>query len=161
MNNKGPNWIPQEKWKEIIKLVPLVGVNAIIVADNGRVLLVHRVNPPVQNEWWIPGGGMRYGESILQALQREIKEETGLDLEEAKLAHIVSAVWNERHTVEINFLVKVKNPNARVVLDDESDDWKWADPKDPKLHPHLRKMFGALSHEILFYRQSWKSVKRG
>jgi len=99
---------------------------------------------------------MRFGESILEALTREVKEETGLDVEEAKLAHIISNFWDltGRQTVEINFLVTVKRAEAPVQLDDESDDWKWADPNDPSLHPHLRRMLRAFSHQVLSYRES-------
>ena len=57
-----------------------VGVGAIVFKDD-RVLLVKRKNPPYPNEWAIPGGKVRYGETLKQAVAREIREETGIDID--------------------------------------------------------------------------------
>jgi 8-oxo-dGTP diphosphatase len=59
--------------------VPLVAVGAIVVRD-GRVLLVRRGQPPSEGLWAIPGGRVELGETLQEAAEREIKEETGLTI---------------------------------------------------------------------------------
>jgi 8-oxo-dGTP diphosphatase len=58
---------------------PLVAVGAIVVRD-GRVLLVRRGQPPSEGLWAIPGGRVELGETLQEAAEREIKEETGLTI---------------------------------------------------------------------------------
>lgn len=56
---------------------PQVAVGAIVIKD-GKVLLVKRGNPPGKGLWAIPGGRVRVGETLKEATEREIKEETGI-----------------------------------------------------------------------------------
>ena len=58
---------------------PQVGVGAVVFHD-GAVLLVQRRNPPCADEWAIPGGKVRLGETLQQAAEREILEETGIQI---------------------------------------------------------------------------------
>ena len=58
---------------------PVISVGAVVVQNNA-VLLVKRKNPPCQNEWAIPGGKVKLGETLQQAAEREILEETGLKI---------------------------------------------------------------------------------
>jgi len=58
---------------------PRVAVGAFVFKDN-RVLLVRRANPPSEDLWAIPGGKVRLGESLKDAAEREIKEETGISI---------------------------------------------------------------------------------
>ncbi len=58
---------------------PEVAVGALVLRDN-KVLLVKRNHPPAQGLWALPGGRVNLGETLQQAAQREIKEETGLDI---------------------------------------------------------------------------------
>lgn len=58
---------------------PVVGVGAVIVRD-GKALLIKRGHEPRKGEWSLPGGLVELGESLLDALLREVKEETGLDV---------------------------------------------------------------------------------
>lgn len=60
--------------------MPRVGVGAVVIED-GRVLLVRRGVPPSRGLWAIPGGGLNLGESLAQAAEREIQEETGIIIE--------------------------------------------------------------------------------
>jgi len=56
---------------------PQLGVGAVVF-HKGAVLLVQRGNPPCSHEWAIPGGKVRLGETLQQAAEREILEETGV-----------------------------------------------------------------------------------
>jgi ADP-ribose pyrophosphatase len=58
---------------------PQVGVGAVVV-HRGRVLLVQRGRPPGAGLWAIPGGRQRLGETLQQAAEREILEETGVTI---------------------------------------------------------------------------------
>jgi 8-oxo-dGTP diphosphatase len=59
----------------------VTSVVAVIVDDEGRVLLTRRSIPPFQNLWVMPGGKIDLGEPILEALKREVHEEVGLEVE--------------------------------------------------------------------------------
>ena len=58
---------------------PRVAVGAIVFKD-GHVLLVRRAKPPAQDLWAIPGGRVKIGETLQQATEREILEETGITI---------------------------------------------------------------------------------
>jgi ADP-ribose pyrophosphatase len=62
---------------------PKAAVGAIII-EKGRVLLVKRKFPPKQGEWAIPGGSVNLGETLQEAAEREIEEETGLTIKAKK-----------------------------------------------------------------------------
>lgn len=57
--------------------LPRVAVGAVVRLE-GSFLLVQRANPPARGQWSIPGGKIRLGESMQQAAEREVLEETGL-----------------------------------------------------------------------------------
>src|SRR5687768_6061344 len=59
---------------------PVVGVGAVVVRD-GKALIIKRAHEPRKGEWSLPGGLLELGESLQDAVRREIKEETALDIE--------------------------------------------------------------------------------
>ncbi len=63
-------------------------VAAVIVNENGEVLLLDHVLRPALATWGIPGGFMETGEQPEQTVRREIREETGLELENVKLFEV-------------------------------------------------------------------------
>jgi 8-oxo-dGTP diphosphatase len=64
-----------------------VGVGGVVI-DKGRVLLARRGSPPLENQWSIPGGALELGETLAQAVVRELKEETGLDVNVLELIEV-------------------------------------------------------------------------
>jgi 8-oxo-dGTP diphosphatase len=64
-----------------------IGVFALIFNDEGRILLGHRRDV----DWWnLPGGGMEAGETVDEALCREVREETGMEVEVGQLVGVYS-----------------------------------------------------------------------
>lgn len=74
---------------EIIR--PRIGVGAIIWRGSD-VLLVKRAKPPLAEEWSIPGGSQEFGETAIEALYREVREEVGLTIAVLGLVDVVDAI---------------------------------------------------------------------
>ena len=84
---------------------PIVGVGAIIVHE-GKILLEKRKSAPGKGKWSVPGGLVELGESIEQAVIREVKEETGLEVEEPRLIDVADDVsLDEKGTVKYHFVI--------------------------------------------------------
>ncbi|MGD0406874.1 MAG: NUDIX hydrolase [Candidatus Bathyarchaeia archaeon] len=101
---------------------PIVGIGAVIVHE-GKILLEKRGNEPSKGKWSIPGGLVELGESPEQAVIREVKEETCLDVENPSLIDVVSNVdLDEKgkvkyHYVIIDYLVHVKSGKLNAASD--------------------------------------------
>ena len=84
---------------------PFVTVDAIIKIDDG-IVLIERSNPPFG--WALPGGFVDYGESLEDAVQREAREETNLDLKDLQQLHTYSEVGRDPrfHTISTVFVAR-------------------------------------------------------
>ena len=74
---------------------PLIGVGVVIWRDD-KVLLVKRGRPPRQDEWGLPGGVQKLGETIMEAAAREAREETGLDIAPLGIVTALDAVIKDK-----------------------------------------------------------------
>ncbi|WP_339773983.1 NUDIX hydrolase [uncultured Thalassospira sp.] len=70
---------------------PLIGVGAVVWHD-GKVLLVRRGKPPKEGEWSLPGGAQELGETVNEALIREVFEETSVQIENIRFLEIVDLI---------------------------------------------------------------------
>jgi 8-oxo-dGTP pyrophosphatase MutT (NUDIX family) len=118
--------------------------SAIVTDDQGRILLVKRRDNTL---WALPGGGHDIGETIEQTAIREVKEETGLDVQVTGLsgiytdpAHVVAFTDGEvRQQFSLCFTTTVLG--GQLAIDHESTDIAWIAPADIgalDMHPSMR-----------------------
>lgn len=90
-------------------LTPLLTIDALILYK-GRVVLIRRGNPPFEGEYALPGGFVEIGERVEEAVVREAREETGLDIEIIKLVGVYSDPGRDPrgHTVSLCYLARGK-----------------------------------------------------
>lgn len=117
---------------------PRVGVGAITIKD-GKVLLVKRGIPPSKGLWAIPGGSVELGETLQEAAEREILEETGLIIRAGK--PIYSFDFIERDNAgRIRFHFVIVDVIADYVsgapkADDDALEARWISPEELKKLP--------------------------
>jgi len=107
---------------------PQLAVSAAIFRD-GKVLLTRRARSPAKGFYSLPGGRVEFGESLHQALKREVDEETGLDIAIAGLAgwrEVLPAAPGAGHYLIMSFAARwvAREPS----LNDELDDYSWISP---------------------------------
>lgn len=88
---------------------------------SGDSILLVQLKSPASNSyiWTPPGGGLQFGETLKEAVQREFKEETKLDVEVEKLVHINEFIKERIHALEFYFMVKAKSKNIELGVDPE------------------------------------------
>ena len=112
---------------------PVLAVGAIVFDDAGRVLLVRRGRPPAEGRWSVPGGAVEVGEELRQACAREVREETGLEVEVGRLCEVVERVTRDPqgrvryHYVILDYAARVRAGAARAA--DDCAEIRWA-PRD-------------------------------
>jgi phosphoglycolate phosphatase len=108
-------------------LRPVVTVGALIFDATGRVLMIR--TRKWSNLWGIPGGKVKGGESCPAALRREIREETGLDLERVEFALVQDCIhstefYRDAHFVLLNYTGHCTG-QADVRLNEEAEEFRW------------------------------------
>jgi 8-oxo-dGTP diphosphatase len=87
----------------------MLTVDAIITDFNGKIIFIRRKNPPYKGSWAFPGGFVEYGETVEEAVLREVKEETGVIIEINKLLGVYSDPQRDPrgHTVSVCFCANI------------------------------------------------------
>ena len=107
---------------------PQLAVSAAIFRD-GKVLLVRRARSPGKGFYSLPGGRVEFGESLHQALVREVDEETQLEIDIIGLAgwrEVLPSAGAGGHYLIMSFAARWRANEP--VLNDEHDDFKWLPP---------------------------------
>ena len=73
---------------------PIVGVGAVIVQD-GKVLVVKRKYEPLAGQWSLPGGTLELGETLQEGVAREMREETGLEVEVGPVVEVFDRIMTD------------------------------------------------------------------
>lgn len=95
----------RNKWPRRYPQRPLVGVGAVIFRDE-RVLLIRRGASPGYGQWTLPGGLVEVGESLHEAVRREMSEEVGLDVRVVELSTALDRVlYDEEGRIEYHYVL--------------------------------------------------------
>ena len=101
--------------------LPIVGVGGVVIKGD-EVLLVRRGKPPMKGRWTIPGGMVELGESLPQAVQREINEETRLEVRAVDVIAVLDRIFKKSgrvrfHYVIVDYACRVKSGKLRAASD--------------------------------------------
>ena len=97
-----------------------LAVGAVVLQDD-HVLLVRRANPPEAGRWSFPGGRVEPGERMADAAAREVREETGLDVESSRPLDWVERIGPDHHFVIVDFAATVSERQTPTPGDDAAD----------------------------------------
>ena len=100
---------------------PVVGVGGVVVRD-GRALIIRRGKEPLFGRWTVPGGTVELGETLEEALVREMEEETGLHVEPVEILTVFDRIQREDgrvvyHYVIVDYLCRWRSGEARAASD--------------------------------------------
>ena len=101
---------------------PILAVGAIAVRDD-HLLMVRRANEPGRGQWSLPGGHVEHGEYLAAALEREVKEETAIDVRAGGLVGIFE-VLGDPHYVVLDFYAEPRGATEPLASADV-DDARW------------------------------------
>lgn len=112
---------------------PYLAASAAIVRD-GRVLIVRRARKPAHGVYTLPGGVVEAGETLIDAVKREVREETSLEIEPVALAGFREMIMRDgdnevsRHFVILSFAARWVSGEPQ--LNEELDDARWLRPDE-------------------------------
>ncbi len=99
---------------------PVLAVGAVVV-DHDRLLMVRRAHAPHAGTWSVPGGRVEHGESLLEAVTRELREETGLEGVCGPLLGWAEGISAEGHYVVLDFEVTLVGDDQPTAGDDAAE----------------------------------------
>ena len=120
--------------------IPRIGVGGLIINQN-KVLLVKRAAPPAKGLWALPGGKLQWGETLEQAVEREVLEETGLTVKAKEIIYTFNHITHNKngeiqfHYVIIDLLAHPCHPHTTPIPGDDAADARWLTLADLKTLP--------------------------
>ena len=102
---------------------PFVGVGAVIVDEAARVLLVQRRFEPLAGQWSLPGGAVDVGETLAECVAREMREETGLEVEIGPVIEVFDRIMHDAggrvqyHYVLVDYVCRPVGGTLRAASD--------------------------------------------
>jgi nucleoside triphosphatase len=134
---------------------PQPTAGALIFNPKGEVLLVQ--SHKWRGKWVMPGGRIQAGEKIVDALKREIIEETGLKIYDIKFVNFLEFIydkhfWRKKHFIFLDFACKTKD--SKVKLNDEAEKFCWVKPEKASkmpVEPYTKRAIRTYLRQSIFH----------
>lgn len=110
----------------------MVGVG-VVVWNGDRVLLIKRGKPPRLGQWSLPGGAQKLGETLADAAKREVREETGIEIELGEIVATIDSIDRDdagrvrHHYTLVDFVAEGLETTLRA--GDDAADARWFERK--------------------------------
>lgn len=137
---------------------PVVGVGAAIIYE-GRALLIQRGKPPNQGLWSLPGGRVEWGETLREAVAREVREETGLEVELGPIVEVIDALGEGDPTPAFHFIIidfLARPVGGVLAAGDDAGDARWTTPDEWSALPTTRGLIPVLEKAFDMARE-WQA----
>jgi 8-oxo-dGTP diphosphatase len=111
-----------------------------VIVQEGRVLLVQRGREPLKGRWSIPGGLIEIGEMLHEALVREVREETGLEVEPIELVELLDRIHREGERVRYHYVIAdylCRVVGGMLKAADDADAVRWVERAEWNSHSAL------------------------
>lgn len=141
-------FLPNEFYGDLVRNCIVCCTDIVLVRTNNitkqkECFLVERGTEPVKGVWWFPGGRMMKGETFFDTALRKMRDETGIQAEDAKCVQVLgvyntfftTSAWDteeDKGTQTVNAVVYIELPNVEgdtksrdVLLDKTSERYKW------------------------------------
>lgn len=118
---------------------------AAVIVRGEKALMVQRAKEPYRDTWMFPAGFIEHGEHPLEALKREVKEETNLSIKKAHLIDVFQSRDDPRSLGHFVFFYRAAVSKGRLKTDEENKGIAWVDIKNPpkigwRTHKHIMRL---------------------
>jgi 8-oxo-dGTP diphosphatase len=141
---------------------PFVGVGGVIT-DGSRVVLIRRRFEPLKGEWSLPGGAVEVGETLETSVARELREETGLDVEVGPVVEVFDRITRDArgavlyHYVLVDYLCWPAGGTLQAGSD--VDAAVWADASDLASYRLTEKAAAVIRRGLELAREAPRTVR--
>lgn len=110
-----------------------------LITNRGKVLIgqkEERDGHPISGEWHLLGGHLEYGEQVEEAIKREVKEETGLEVDVHQTVDVMTFSWDDGEKRSIQILFHCEADSRDAEPDEDLQDLKWVEPSEVTEYVH-------------------------
>jgi len=128
-----------------------IGCNTLIF-KSGKLLLGKRKNCFGEETWGLPGGHLEYGEDLIEAAKRELREELGIEVDDLKLISVVEGTKTEwDHYIQINFLLAGFKGEVKLMEPEFCEVWEYFNFSElPEIFPPHQKIIEAYLQDVVY-----------
>ncbi len=142
-------------------MTPKIGIGAAIYRERGSdlgcdLLLVQRAHAPGLGQWALPGGHLHWGESLADALRREIAEELNVSIHMGPLIYVAEILREDHHFVILDYAATVDDGEPRAGSD--AYDYRWVNASEILLLPLAPGMKRFLADTVVRETLRWGRV---